>query len=287
VVLFIIKHGGSAKLKMFSLEELVRQQAMMLENMQQQLSILSTRTTGTQQANHAINVPWPAPLNVNSDPEEAFNIFKESWKNYCRATEMETWSTNQEARKISVLMSAIGEEAIKKYNNFGIQESDNTCEIILNVISSKMVPKKNVIYNRYIFNSRNQGEENFDLYYSELIKLVDDCNFKDLRDELLRDKIVFGIKDISLKKDLLKRENLTLNDAVNQCRASEITERQVKTLAQPEIIKKIKEDTPMKACKFCANKHLSKKVYARHGAKLARYVTEKIIPKKFARRNLQ
>lgn len=250
---------------MGSLEELVRQQAQMLQTMQQQLSLLSVQNTAgaATLSSRSVSVPWPAPLSIHIDPEEAFVSFKSSWQNYCRATEMDKWLPEQESRKVSILISALGEEALKKYNNFGIQESDSTCEDVLKVISLKMVPKKNVIYNRYIFNCRNQEEEIFDLFYGELTKLIDECNYGDIRDDLLRDKIVFGIKDLALKKELLKRDNLTLNDAVNLCRAAEVTERQMKTFTHSENVKKIQERkteiNTSRKCKFCGEVHIFKK----------------------------
>lgn len=203
-----------------------------------------------------VNVPWPAPFNTNIDPEEACTTFKAAWNNYCRATEMNKWSAEQESRKIS-----IREDAIKKYNNFGITENMKSCEDILEVMSTKMLPKKNVIYNRYIFHSRNQGEESFDVFYIKISKLIENCNYKDLRDELLRDKIVFGIRDLSLKKELLKRENLTLIDAVNMWKASQLTELQIKsfTTCDTESIKKIADKTLPRLCKFCGTEHEFKK----------------------------
>lgn len=59
--------------------------------------------------------------------------------------------------------------------------------------------------------------------------------------------------------DLLKRGNLTLEEAVNLCRANEVTEKQIKIMTEvqyPEV-KKVQEKIKIKKgkCRFCSNIH--------------------------------
>ncbi|KAL4719394.1 hypothetical protein ACJJTC_014265 [Scirpophaga incertulas] len=248
---------------MENVAEILQQQNRMIQLMQEQITRLSQLGTHPTNSNsNNVNVPWPAPLNVNLDPEDAFRMFKAAWLNYCKATQMDTWPSDQNARKVSILMSAIGEESLQKYNRFGIVENIQTCEEVLDIMASKLVPKKNIIYNRYIFLARNQDiSEPFNIFYSDLIRLIDECDYKDFRDEMLRDKIVLGIHDTSLKKELLKKDKLTLNDAINHCRASEVTEKQMKSLTVSASLadNNIKKVFKLRKCKFCGNEHEFKK----------------------------
>ncbi|XP_049886661.1 uncharacterized protein LOC126381184 [Pectinophora gossypiella] len=129
-----------------------------------------------------------------------------------------------------------------------------------------MVSNRNIIHNRYIFHCKNQDEESFDIYFAEISKLVQQCEYRDkeMTEEMLRDKIVFGVKNIKVKKELLRRENLTLHEAVNICKASEATEKQLKTFSNGEsLVRKIKDKEESnsekkkkkKKCKFCGNIH--------------------------------
>ena len=55
---------------------------------------------------------------------------------------------------------------------------------------------RNVIFERARFNRRNQLEgESSEQYISELYCLVDNCNYGNLKDELLRDRLVVGIRN--------------------------------------------------------------------------------------------
>ncbi len=68
----------------------------------------------------------------------------------------------------------------------------------------------------------------FDQYLAELHTLSKTCDFGDLRDSLVRDRIVCGIPDNGLRERLLCEPALTLEKAVNMCRAAEITRAQAK-----------------------------------------------------------
>ena len=53
---------------------------------------------------------------------------------------------------------------------------------------------KNVIYERLVFNRRNQQEgERIDHFVSELKRLALTCDFDSLKDFLIRDRIVGGV----------------------------------------------------------------------------------------------
>lgn len=237
---------------MEKLAEIVRQQGDIIKALQEQ----QTRN---------IAVPWPTPMNVHNDPEQSYKTFIASWTNYCRASQIDQWPPEQETRKISILLSAIGEEALKKYNNFGLDlnKLQGKYDEIIDMISTKMIPQKNVIYNRYIFNSKNQlAGEAFETFYSDLVKLVEECEYKDWRDDMLRDRIVLGIQDVKVRRELLRKEKLTLQEAVNICRAAEITNKQMQTLTSTsDTIKKIEnklidnKSKEKRRCKFCDGTH--------------------------------
>jgi len=63
--------------------------------------------------------------------------------------------------------------------------------------------RTNVIYERAVFNRLNQNDsDSVDHFITRLYSQVDKCRYGNLRDEMLRDRIVVGIKDKSLSEKL-------------------------------------------------------------------------------------
>ena len=85
-------------------------------------------------------------------------------------------------------------------------------------------PKRNITYERHIFNTRVQGSnETIDAYVTELRLQAKNCEFGVLSNELIRDRIVVGIRDDSVRSRLLRESELDLQKAVDICRAAEQT----------------------------------------------------------------
>ena len=91
------------------------------------------------------------------------------------------------------------------------------------------------IYERYCFNKRDKlPTESVDCFVAELKTLAKTCNFCDcLRDSLIRDRIVLGIKDKQTTKKLLRIRDLTLNRCIDICRSEEVTALHMKSLSEP------------------------------------------------------
>ena len=102
-------------------------------------------------------------------------------------------------------------------------------------------PKKNVTYMRYKFFSCNQSEgQNIDAYVTELRKRAEHCEFAELKNSLIRDKIVIGICDKKTQERLLRESELNLEKALQICRAAEEIEIQTDEMAgSSESTKKI------------------------------------------------
>jgi len=50
------------------------------------------------------------------------------------------------------------------------------------------------------------------------------CKFEGMLESMIRDRIVFGIRDDSMRHKLLQIHDLTLKRAIDICKASEATE---------------------------------------------------------------
>lgn len=116
---------------------------------------------------------------------------------------------------------------------------------------------------RYIFFMCNQGlDENIDKYSTDLKMLASICNFGDIRDSLIRDRIVCGTHSSALRERLLRVENLTLDKCMQICRATELSKENRKTLQGQtvEVVHALKRVTRKNRdsevnCKFCGKTH--------------------------------
>ncbi|UYV79053.1 hypothetical protein LAZ67_17000926 [Cordylochernes scorpioides] len=120
-------------------------------------------------------------------------------------------------------------------------------EEILNILTGHFCPKPNVIVQRYHFNKHNQGNESIASYVAELRRLSENCEFIDL-DDRLRDRLVCGLRKVSLVKRLLSETVLTLEKAINiaLCDESASANASVLMEATPDvnILKKANKGDP-------------------------------------------
>ena len=89
----------------------------------------------------------------------------------------------------------------------------------------------NKIYERYMFRVRVQNEdETFEQFITDLKTKAATCNYGALKDSLIQDQVVVGIKDTKLKEKILRDANLTLDGAIQSCLASKVAKQQMKVL---------------------------------------------------------
>ena len=173
--------------------------------------------------------------------------------------------------KVNMLLNCAGPEAIEEYSHFVYnagEEKENYADVCKK-FKELCEGARNVIYERLVFNQRNQKEgERIDNYVSELKRLSLTCDFGDLRDSLIRDRIVGGVLSDELRGELLKKPDLTLQKAHDYCRTFEAAELQKYKFSTPagagtehsigiQPVNKLNEQDkkPPRSCKFCGYKH--------------------------------
>jgi hypothetical protein len=95
-------------------------------------------------------------------------------------------------------------------------------------------PRINIPFERYRFNRRSQEPgETYDQYRTALRKLAENCDFGSITpDELLRDRLVFGIRDARTRERLLREPALTLKRTDELCHAAESMVSQLKLVEE-------------------------------------------------------
>ena len=90
------------------------------------------------------------------------------------------------------------------------------------------------MYERHKFNTRDQAaDESLDEYVTNLRRLAASCEFGNVKDQLIRDRIVLGICDDNLRSRLLRESALILHQAIEFCRSYEQVKTQMKQMQKP------------------------------------------------------
>ena len=148
-------------------------------------------------------VPLPPNFIVSGDLPSQFKKWKQIWDSF----EIVTGLKNQDkAYRAATFITCIGPDALDIYNGlpFSTEEEKQDIDKVIELFQNFCVGETNVIYERYIFNNRIQeAGESFNNFVSNLRTLALSCNYGDLKDELIRDRIVTGITDSNLRKSLL------------------------------------------------------------------------------------
>ena len=80
--------------------------------------------------------------------------------------------------------------------------------------------------------------ESIDTYITTLRALAETCDFGTLKDDLIRDGIVCGVRENGIRRKLLQESGLTLSKCVDICRANEATAAQLKALRRANSLNK-------------------------------------------------
>lgn len=172
-------------------------------------------------------------------PPEAFNFSQpEQWLKWIRRFERFKKASGLDAKpeeaQVNTLIYSMGDEADEILHSFSLSEDDKKKYATVKAkFDSHFIKKKNVIFERARFNLRKQEDgEPVDIFITSLYSLAAHCEYRDLHDELIRDRIVVGIRDANLSEKLQLDANLTLEKAVSQVRQSESVKRQQSLLRQ-------------------------------------------------------
>ena len=179
------------------------------------------------------NIPVPSKMVCQGDVSSNWEYFRQQYEDYETATAINERSDNIRA---ATLRSVMGKDCIQILQNLSLSTAErnnvNTC---LDRLEDRFKPQKNVIYERFNFHTTSQEpDESFDAFLNKLRKRAATCNFGAMTDEMIRDRIVIGVKNTSLTERMLRMKDLNLDKAIEVSKASEIASKQVQSLGKPE-----------------------------------------------------
>ena len=180
--------------------------------------------THTVSSSPAHGLKPPGNLNTAGNLADAWKSYKQVWENYSLISGLNPLT---EEYRVAFFLHCIRTEGLKIYNGFQFEnETDRRIlQKVLEKFDEYTLGQTNETYERYVFNSRNQEEqESIDAYVTVLRNLAKSCNFCDcMRDSLIRDRIVLGVNNNAIRKKLLQVRGHMLNQCIDTCRSNEAT----------------------------------------------------------------
>ena len=166
-----------------------------------------------------------APEKFDFDHPQTWPVWIQRFERFRTASKL---SAEDEQNQIDSLIYAMGEQAEEIYNTFTLSAADaKVYEKVKTAFENHFVVKRNVIFERSKFNRRVQGpSESVDSFITALHSLADTCNYGTLKNELIRDRLVVGRRDVNLSEKLQLDSELTLDTAVLRARQSEQVKQQ-------------------------------------------------------------
>jgi hypothetical protein len=102
-------------------------------------------------------------------------------------------------------------------------------ERIFNKIRAHIAPTLNPVFARYQFNNIVQGEKTMEQFITLVKNKAKDCDFGALKDDLVRDRIIFGVSSTKLREKLLQvGKDLKMDRCITMCQEFEYSVSQMK-----------------------------------------------------------
>ena len=117
---------------------------------------------------------------------------------------------------MNTLLYCLGERAEYIFASFNLSKADaKKFYVVIERFNQFFIVKKNVIFEKVQFNKRKQApSETANDFFPALFKLSETCEYGELRDQLMRDRLVVEIADAKLSEKLQMDKDLTLERAI-------------------------------------------------------------------------
>ena len=167
----------------------------------------------------------PGPLRLDAtNMEDEWKFFIQKFNLFLLASGA---SKKEEQVRLAMFLNFIGDEALKVYQKGDAKKLD----VVTNKFQEYCTPRKNVVHERYMFwKLTQQPGESVDSFVTTLRLRAASCQFGDQTESMIRDRVVLGCPDRQVQERMLREADLTLQKALDVCRAAEATRAQIKTI---------------------------------------------------------
>ncbi|XP_039887198.1 uncharacterized protein K02A2.6-like [Simochromis diagramma] len=165
----------------------------------------------------------------------AFDPKNQTWDEYTEILE-QFFAANgidDAEKQRAILISVVGAATYSLIRNLlsPAKPKDKTFQELVLLMKNHFDPKPSEIVQRYKFDSRSRKpNETVMEYVAELRRLAQDCNYGNTLQQMLRDRIVCGIKDDRIQRRLLSEIDLTFDKALSIAVAMETANKNAQDL---------------------------------------------------------
>jgi hypothetical protein len=190
----------------------------------------------------------PSELSFEGNVSDNWKKFRRNFENYLLAIDLvleekENVTDDEPAanagisrRQIALFLHIAGDEANEIFTQLEFTDGKSKEKLVdvLDVFEAYCNPRKNELYEWYVFWSMSQSQgEPIDAYLKRLKTQAARCEFaNEIKSKMLLCRVVFGLSSVKLKERLLRDDTMTLEKAVNALRAAEMTQTQLSLMAE-------------------------------------------------------
>ena len=169
---------------------------------------------------------------ANHGTFDAFDPGKEDWTSYTEHLEQYFVANDVEDnnKQRAILLSVCGASTYQLIRNLATPNKP-TEKSFGDIVKDHHHPQPSVIVERFNFNSQSQREgESAANSVAQLRKLSEHCQYGETLKDMIRDRLVCGLRDTKLQRRLLVEPRLTFQKAFDLTLASEVAARSAKEL---------------------------------------------------------
>ena len=165
------------------------------------------------------------PGQFNFSKPEKWSKWKRRFERYRIVTGLDKKTKTEQ---INMLIYCVGDQADDTFPTLKIEDKEReNYDSVMGSYEVHFIVKRNTIYERARFNERKQREgESVDDFIMALYLLIEHCEFGALWDELLRNRIVVGIRDKKLSEHMQLDSGLDLKKAITMAKQSALVRKQ-------------------------------------------------------------
>ena len=166
----------------------------------------------------------------------AFDSTQEDWVEYAERLEhyfVANTIGNEDVQR-AILLTNVGPATYRLIKTLSLprKPTDYSFSELVKMVKSHFHPKPSPIMKRFEFNTRSQQEgETVGVFVAALRSIAEHCEYpEDILNDMLRDRIVCGLRDKAVQRGLLKESKLTYQVALDTALAAEAATNDAKQL---------------------------------------------------------
>ena len=169
---------------------------------------------------------------------ESYDSAQEEWPQYVERLEQffvanEITGEAKAEKRRATFLSVVGCSSYTLLRSLiaPAKPAEKTFEQLVEVLEKHYSPKPTEVMQRFRFNSRSRKEgETVADYVAELRRLAEFCNYGNTLDKMLRDRLVWGVRNAGIQKKLLGETELALAKAIQMAQSMETAERNLREM---------------------------------------------------------